>query len=143
MMKKYIRNFLVLCLCMVMVLHTLPVAAASNNSMARGTYMSSASVYAVLEGEDDIIGNALVICLSKVKEINVTMYLQRAYGSVWRNASAPFYMSAKDTNELDQAAIIRNVVPGTYRIYIEVEVTGYDGLFDSVEVGTGSLTINT
>ena len=35
------------------------------------------------------------------------------------------------------------VAPGTYRVYIEVMVTGYDGLFDSVEVGTATFTINT
>ena len=142
-MRKNIKSLFVLCLCMVMILHTVPVSAASNNNMARGTYMSSATAYAMIDGEDDIITNVIVICLSKVKEINVTMYLQRAYSGVWRNASAPYYMNVKDANELDESAIVRNVVPGTYRIYMEVEVIGYDGLCDYGEVGTATLTILT
>ena len=142
-MMKYIKRWLALCLCLAMTIHTLPIAASTTNNMARGTYMSSSTVYAKISGEDDVIANAVVTCLSKVAEIEVDMYLQRAYGNTWRNASAPFHMSATDVYELDECAIIRNVTPGTYRVYIEVRVTGYDGLFDSAEVGTGSFTINT
>lgn len=128
-----------------MTLCTLPVYASDSRIIgtARGIYMSSASVYAAIEDEDDVIGNALIICLAQVKEIDVDMYLQRAYGNVWKNASAPYNMNVKDTNELDKSAIIRNLTPGTYRIFIEVTVTGYDGLCDMVSVGTGSFTIKT
>ncbi len=105
--------------------------------------MSSANVYATVDGENDIIGNAHIICLAKVKEIDVDMYLQRAYGNEWKNVSEAYNMNLKDVVELDEYAIIHDVAPGTYRVYIEVNVTGYDGLWDTVAVGTGSFTINT
>lgn len=130
---------------MIMTLHSLPVYA-SNNSLegaARGTYMSSARVYAKISGEDDVIGRAVVVCLSEVAEIDVVMYLQRAYGNSWNNASQPFYMSVEDASELDESAIIYNISPGTYRIFIDVTVRGHDGYTDLAAVGTGSFTINT
>lgn len=105
--------------------------------------MSSAKVYAKVSGENDVIGNAVVICLAQVAEIDVDMYLQRAYGNTWRNVTSAYNMHVTDTNELDQSAIIYNVSPGTYRVYIEVAVTGYDRLFDTVAVGTATFTINT
>lgn len=144
-MKRYIKKFFLLCFCMTMMLHIFPVFAASSSltGIARGTYMSSAKVYGKIINENDVIGNAVVTCLSQVKEIDVDMYLQRGYGTTWQNASAPYNMNVKDVAELDEYAIIRNLTPGIYRIYIEVVVTGYDGLWDSVGVGTGTFTINT
>ena len=71
------------------------------------------------------------------------MYLQRAYGNVWRNVTSAYNMNMIDVAELDKSAIVYNVSPGTYRVYIEVTVIGYDGLFDSVSVGTGAFVINT
>ncbi len=141
-MKRYMKNFLMICLCFSMVLHTFSVYA-NTGSMARGTYMSSAKIFAKVVNEDDIIGNVNVVCLAQVEEIDVNMYLQQAYGNVWKNVSAPFNMNVTDTNMLDESAVVRNVAPGTYRIYIEVRVTGYDGLFDVASGVTGSITVNT
>ena len=70
------------------------------------------------------------------------MYLQRGYGTTWQNVTPAYDMNETDIAQLDQSAIIYNVTPGTYRIYIEVTVIGYDGLMDSAEVGTGTFTIN-
>ena len=44
-------------------------------------------------------------------------YVVTILGNVWRNASAPFNMNVTDVAELDESAILYNVVPGTYRIY--------------------------
>ena len=131
-----------MCLCFAMTLHAFPVAAVNSN-ITRGTYMSSAKIFADIINEDDVVGNPVVTCLAKVAEIDVDMYLQRAYGNVWQNVTSAYNINVKDTNELDEYAIIYNVSPGTYRVYIEVNVTGYDGLWDTVGVGTGAFIINT
>lgn len=140
-MRKYIKTLFILSLCFTMIMRVHPISASENGT--RGTYMSSAKVFAKVTNEDDIIGNAVVTCLSQVKEIDVDMYLQRGYGTTWQNASAAYNMNVKDASELDEYAIIRNVTPGIYRVYIEARVTGYDGLWDTVGVGTGTITINT
>jgi len=129
----------------ITIICTLPVQASNNgiSGTAKGTYMSSSKVYATVDGEDDVIGRVVVTCLAQVREIDVDMYLQRGYGNVWKNASASYNMKETDVAELDRSAIIRNVTPGIYRVYIEVTVIGYDGLMDSVSVGTGTITINT
>ena len=144
-MKKYIKKILILCTCMTMILHISPVSASNSGTtgIARGTYMSSSTVYGKIINEDDVVGRAVVTCLSQVREIDVRMYLQRAYGTTWQNVTSAYNMKAYDIAEFDESAIIRNVSPGTYRIYIEVMVTGYDGLWDSVGVGTGAFVINT
>ena len=144
-MRKYIRSFQLFCLCVAMMLYTLPVSASSSSltGTIRGIYMSSATAYGKIINEDDVIGRAVVTCLSQVREISVNMYLQRGYGTTWRNVTSAYNMNATDVAELDQSAIIYNVTPGIYRIYIEVTVIGYDGLWDSAEVGTGTFTINT
>lgn len=138
-MKKCIRVLSILCLCSGIILHVFPVSA----NEPRGTYMSSANVYAAILEENDVVGRAVVPCLSKVREIDVNMYLQRAYGNVWRNVTSAYNMNETDISELDRSAIIYNVSPGTYRVYIEVTVIGYDGLIDPAEVGTGAFVINT
>ncbi len=144
-MKKVIISFFSICICMTMMLYVHPTYASSNSvkGVARGVYMSSATAYAMIDGEDDIIGRAVVTCLAQVKEIEVDMYLQRAYGNVWQNVSAACHMSVQDVAQLDKSAIIRNVTPGTCRIYIEASAVGYDGLRDTMAVGTGALVINT
>lgn len=142
-MKRYGKIFLIICLCLAMIIRVFPVSASDGNNTERSTYMSSANVYATVVDGDDVIGRVIVPCLSKVAEIDVNMYLQRAYGTVWRNVTEAYNINVKDTNELDKSAIIYNVSPGTYRVYIEVAVFGYDGFFDSAEVGTGSFTIYT
>lgn len=141
-MKKYIKILLIMCLCFATMFHAFPVSASYNN-VARGTYMSSAKIFANIVDGNDVVGNPVVTCLAKVAEIDVDMYLQRAYGNTWQNVTSAYNINVKDTNELDEYAIIYNVSPGTYRVYIEVRVTGYDGLWDSVGVGTGGFVINT
>ena len=142
-MKGCIKNILTIYLCCTMIFHTLPVSASNTSDMARTIYMSSATAYAKVVNEDDVIANAHIICLAQVAEIDVNMYLQRAYGNVGRNVTSAYNMHVEDTNELDESAIIYNVTPGTYRVFIEVVVTGYDGLCDMVSVGTATFTINT
>lgn len=144
-MSRYIKNSILLCLCMAMILYAIPVSASNSGltGIARGTYMSSSKVYGKIINGDDIVGRAVVTCLSQVKEIDVNMYLQRGYGTTWQNVTPAYNMKAYDVAELDQSAIIRNVTPGIYRVYIEVMVIGYDDLWDGVSVGTATITINT
>ena len=141
-MKKFISVFAIVCLFFSMAFHV-SAFSGSTSGITRGFYMSSANVYATVDGENDVIGRAVVPCLSKVAEIDVDMYLQRSYGNAWRNATSAYNINKKDLYELDESAIIYNVTPGTYRVYIEVTVIGYDGLMDSGAVGTGSFTILT
>lgn len=125
--------------------HAVPIFASSSSlaGMARGTYMSSATVYGKVINENDIVGNAVVTCLSQVKEIDVNMYLQRGYGTTWQNVTSAYNMNEKDVAELDRSAIVYNVTPGIYRVYIEATAIGYDGLLDTMAVGTATITINT
>lgn len=83
---------------------------------------------------------AEIHCAAVMKNISVTMQLQKLSGSTWVNVGSTV-LSSSNTSSTVKSVIASNVSPGTYRTKATAFVTSAGGYSESFAGYSGSITV--